>query len=255
MTPATFRPKLPRWAIRGRAGPAVRWCDSCEGRRDMTYTGDVTVGGPADTRELPGLTITKVSVGPMDNNAYLLRCTGTGELLLIDAANDPDTLLGLIGDTPLATIVTTHQHWDHWQALRAVQQATGAKTAAHPEDAGPLPVTPTDLVRHGDTISVGDAELSVIHLRGHTPGSVALCYDAGGALADQPQLFTGDSLFPGGPGNTEHDPKRFGQLMDDLEARGFAELPDGTWVYPGHGKDTTLGAERPHVPEWRARGW
>jgi glyoxylase-like metal-dependent hydrolase (beta-lactamase superfamily II) len=217
----------------------------------MTYTGEVSVGGPADTRELPGLTITKVSVGPMDNNAYLLRDPSTGELLLIDAANDADTLLGLIDGTPLATIVTTHQHFDHWQALQAVQQATGAKTVAHPEDAGPLPVTPTDLVRHGDKIGIGDAELSVIHLRGHTPGSIALLYDAGG----ESHLFTGDSLFPGGPGNTDHDPKRFGQLIDDLEERVFAELPDGTWVYPGHGKDTTLGAERPHVSEWRARGW
>jgi glyoxylase-like metal-dependent hydrolase (beta-lactamase superfamily II) len=218
----------------------------------MTYTGDVSVGGPADTRELPGLTITKVSVGPMDNNAYLLRCTSTGDLLLIDAANDGDTLLGLIGDTPLATIVTTHQHWDHWQALASVQEATGARTVAHPQDAGPLPVTPADLVRHGDKVSVGDCELSVIHLRGHTPGSIALTYDAGG---DQLHLFTGDSLFPGGPGNTEQDPQRFGQLLDDLEDRVFGPLPDATWVYPGHGKDTTLGAERPHVPEWRARGW
>jgi len=95
----------------------------------------------------------------------------------------------------------------------------------------------------------------VIHLRGHTPGSIALLYDAGGALASEPHLFTGDSLFPGGPGNTQGDPARFGQLMDDLEARVFGELPDGTWVYPGHGKDTTLGAERPHLTEWRARGW
>jgi glyoxylase-like metal-dependent hydrolase (beta-lactamase superfamily II) len=221
----------------------------------MTYTGDVSVGGPADTRELPGLTITKVSVGPMDNDAYLLRCTSTGEQLLIDAANDADTLLALIGDTPLTMIVTTHQHGDHWQALQAVQQATGAKTAAHPEDAGPLPVTPTDLVRHGDTISVGDAELSVIHLRGHTPGSIALCYDAAGQLAGEPHLFTGDSLFPGGPGNTQGDAKRFTQLMDDLEERVFAPLPDPTWVYPGHGGDTTLGTERPHLGEWRARGW
>jgi len=100
----------------------------------MTYTGNVSVGGPADTRELPGLSITKVSVGPMDNNAYLLRSTSTGELLLIDAANDADTLLGLVGGTPLATIVTTHQHWDHWAALQAVQKATGARTVAHPED-------------------------------------------------------------------------------------------------------------------------
>ena len=221
----------------------------------MTYTGDVSVGGPADTRELPGLSITKVSVGPMDNNAYLLRCASTGELLLIDAANDATTLLDLVGDTPLARIVTTHQHWDHWQALQEVQQATGAKTTAHPEDADPLPVTPTDLVRHGDKVSVGDCELSVIHLRGHTPGSIALLYDAGGQLASGPHLFTGDSLFPGGPGNTQGDPARFGQLMDDLEARVFGELPDGTWVYPGHGKDTTLGTERPHLAQWRARGW
>ncbi len=190
--------------------------------------------------------------GPWTTTPICCAAASTGELLLIDAANDADTLLGLIGDTPLARIVTTHQHFDHWQALQAVQQATGAKSTAHPEDAGPLPVTPTDLVRHGDTVSVGDCELSVIHLRGHTPGSIALCYDAGG---EQPHLFTGDSLFPGGPGNTEHDPERFGQLIGDLEDRVFGQLPDGTWVYPGHGKDTTLGAERPHVPEWRARGW
>jgi glyoxylase-like metal-dependent hydrolase (beta-lactamase superfamily II) len=221
----------------------------------MSYTGNVTVGGPAQSRELPGLTITKVAVGPMDNNAYLLRCTNTGELMLIDAANEPGTLLGLIGDTPLATIVTTHRHGDHWQALEEVAKATGAATVAHTDDAPALPVAPTRLVSHGDTIGVGDAQLSVIHLRGHTPGSIALSYDAGGALANQPHLFTGDSLFPGGPGNTDHDPARFNSLITDLENRIFAELPDGTWVYPGHGGDTTIGAERPHVPEWRARGW
>jgi glyoxylase-like metal-dependent hydrolase (beta-lactamase superfamily II) len=221
----------------------------------MVYTGNVSVGGPADTRQLPGLEITKVAVGPMDNNAYLLRSTETGELALIDAANDADTLLALIGDRPLATIITTHQHWDHWAALQQVQRATGAATVAHPDDAGGLPIPVTSPARHGDTVAVGDAVLSVIHLRGHTPGSIALCYDAGGALADQPHLFTGDSLFPGGPGNTEQDPRRFQQLMDDLEERVFGELPDGTWIYPGHGKDTTLGTERPHVPEWRARGW
>src|ERR1700741_3992937 len=157
----------------------------------MSYTGDVSVGGPADTRELPGLTVTKVAVGPMDNNAYLLRCPSTGELLLIDAANEADTLLGLIGDILLTRIVTTHQHWDHWQALQAVHRATGAKTAAHPDDADGLPITVSERVRHGDTVNVGDAQLSVIHLRGHPPGSIALCYDAGGQLADEPHLFTG----------------------------------------------------------------
>ena len=119
----------------------------------------------------------------------------------------------------------------------------------------PLQLPPTGTFSHADTIQVRDAQLSVIHLRGHTPGSIALSYDAGGTLADQPHLFTGDSLFPGGPGNTEHDAQRFNSLITDLEIRIFAELPDGTWVYPGHGGDTTIGTERPHVPEWRARGW
>jgi len=221
----------------------------------MSYTGKVTVGGGADTRELPGLTITKVAVGPMDNNAYLLRCTQTGELALIDAANEAETLLSLLGDAPLATVITTHRHWDHHAALPAVQQATGAATVAHADDASGLPIPVTRPVRHGDTIPVGNSTLSVIHLRGHTPGSIALLYDGDGELAEQPHLFTGDSLFPGGPGNTEKDPARFNSLMTDLEERVFAELPDGTWVYPGHGADTTLGNERPHLQEWRARGW
>ena len=221
----------------------------------MTYTGNVSVGGPAQTREVPGLTITKVAVGPMNNNAYLLRCASTGELALIDAANEPETLLDLLGGAPLGTIITTHRHPDHTEALAAVAKATGADTVAHVEDAPALPIAPTLMVSHGDTISVGNASLSVIHLRGHTPGSIALCYDADGALADTPHLFTGDSLFPGGPGNTVHDPERFHALITDLEERVFAVLPDGTWVYPGHGGDTTLGAERPHLAEWRARGW
>jgi glyoxylase-like metal-dependent hydrolase (beta-lactamase superfamily II) len=221
----------------------------------MSYTGNVSVGGPPDTRKLDGLEITKVAVGPMDNNAYLLRDAATGQLALIDAASEAGTLLALIGDVPLATIITTHQHRDHWMALAEVQGATGAQTAAHPEDAAALPVPVTRPLRHGDTITVGESVLTVIHLRGHTPGSIALCYDGNGALAGRPHLFTGDSLFPGGPGNTGQDPQRFSQLMSDLEERVFGQLPDGTWVYPGHGQDTTLGAERPHLPEWRARGW
>jgi len=220
----------------------------------VTYTGNVSVGGPSESREIPGLSVTKLAVGPMDNNAYLLRCLATGEALLVDAAAEADRVLEMIGGTHVTRIVTTHRHADHWQALADVQAATGAAVVAHPDDADGLPVEVTELVQHGGTVRVGDAEFSVIHLRGHTPGSIALSYDAAGQLADGPHLFTGDSLFPGGPGRTT-SPADFSSLMDDLEERVFATLPDGTWVYPGHGKDTTLAAERPHTAEWRARGW
>ncbi|MEV0587678.1 MBL fold metallo-hydrolase [Nonomuraea sp. NPDC050310] len=213
----------------------------------MTYTGDVQVGGPADVRELPGLTISKLAVGPWENNAYLLRCTASGEQLLIDAANEADRLLALLGDQPLATIVTTHQHGDHWQALEQVAKVTGARTVAHPLDAPVLPVQPDVLVEHGDTVKVGEVVLEVIHLRGHTPGSIALHHDG--------HLFTGDSLFPGGVGNTNKDPDRFTQLYTDVVERLFDRLPDDTWFYPGHGKDSTLGTERPNLPEWQSRGW
>jgi glyoxylase-like metal-dependent hydrolase (beta-lactamase superfamily II) len=219
----------------------------------VTYTGDVKVGGPAQERELPRLSISKLAVGPMDNNAYLLRCAATGEGLLIDAANEGGRLIDLVGDAlPLARVVTTHQHADHWQALAEVVAKTGARTVAHPLDARPLPVPVDEEVSHGGEIAVGRCTLRVIHLRGHTPGSIALVYDDPDG---HPHLFTGDSLFPGGPGNTGGNAANFGSLMDDLESRIFGTLPDETWVYPGHGSDTTLGTERPSIPEWRARGW
>ena len=219
----------------------------------MSYTGDVQVGGPADVRELPGLTITKLAVSDMANNAYLLRSTATGEALLVDAAADPRALLALIGDGDLRTIVTTHGHWDHHRALPDVVAATGAQTVAHPADAADLPVPVDRQVEHGDTVQVGDQTLEVVHLRGHTQGSIALVWR--GPEGAGTHVFTGDSLFPGGVGNTQKDPKRFASLIDDVEQRLFGNLPDDTWVYPGHGKDTTLGAERPHLGEWRSRGW
>jgi glyoxylase-like metal-dependent hydrolase (beta-lactamase superfamily II) len=217
----------------------------------VTYTGDVHPGGPPDVRGLDQLAITKVSVGPMDNNAYLLQCRSTGERLLVDAANEADTLLGLIGEERLARIVTTHRHGDHWQALDAVVQATGARTAAGRDDAEAIPVRTDDQLNDGDTVSVGEVDLQVITLVGHTPGSVALLYEDPGG---HPHLFTGDSLFPGGVGKTS-GPDTFGTLIEDVERKLFDRLPDATWFYPGHGKDSTLGAERPHLAEWRARGW
>jgi glyoxylase-like metal-dependent hydrolase (beta-lactamase superfamily II) len=219
---------------------------------DTTYTGDVEPGGPADVRELPGLTISKLAVSEMANNAYLLRCTATGEALLVDAAAEPEALRALIGDADLRTVVTTHGHWDHHRALPEVVAATGATTVAGTADAADLPVPVQRTVEHGDTVTVGEQTLEVAHLRGHTPGSIALIWrgpdDAG------VHVFTGDSLFPGGPGRTTN-PTDFTSLMDDLEERIFGRLDDDTWFYPGHGKDSTLGAERPNIPEWRARGW
>jgi len=215
------------------------------------YTGQVRVGGPADIRRLPGLEISKVAVGPMDNNAYVLRCAQTGDVLLIDAADEANRLLEVIPDDALRTVVTTHQHADHWQALSAVVGATGARTIAHPLDAEPLPVRPDRLVVEGDTVEVGKVALSIIHLRGHTPGSIALRYDD---PAGSTHLFTGDSLFPGGVGNTGGT-EAFGTLIRDVETKLFEPMPDDTWVYPGHGADTTLGTERPHIAEWRTRGW
>jgi glyoxylase-like metal-dependent hydrolase (beta-lactamase superfamily II) len=219
----------------------------------QTYTGDVEAGGPADTRELPGLTITKLAVSEMANNAYLLTSTATGEALLVDAAADAPALLAMIGGADVRTVVTTHGHWDHHRALPEVVAATGARTVAHPADAADLPVPVTDPVQHGDTVGVGDQVLEVVHLRGHTPGSIALVWR--GPEGAGTHVFTGDSLFPGGVGNTQKDAARFTSLIDDVETRLFGTLPDDTWVYPGHGADTTIGAERPHLAEWRARGW
>lgn len=223
----------------------------------MAYTGKVTIGGPSDVRELDALVIRKASVSDMDNNIYLLTCRGDGTQLLIDAADDPARIDALIqeGTGRLDALVTTHQHWDHVRALPDVVRRYAARgdlaTAAGDQDADALPVRPDRQLAQDDTIEVGDCTLTAIRLRGHTPGSVALLYQDPGGSA---HLFTGDSLFPGGPGKTS-SPADFATLMDDLEQRVFGVLPDDTWVYPGHGADTTLGAERPHVSQWRARGW
>jgi glyoxylase-like metal-dependent hydrolase (beta-lactamase superfamily II) len=217
------------------------------------YTGRVSVGGPMDVRRPPGLTIAKLAVGPMSNNAYLLRCTNTDEGLLLDAAAEPERVreLARFEGPPVSAILTTHHHADHWQALAEIVEFADAATYAGDEDADELPVAVDERLHHGDEITVGDLTLQVIHLRGHTPGSVAVLYrDPEGV----PHLFTGDSLFPGGVGKTTSS-ENFRSLIDDVEQRVFAVLPDETWFYPGHGNDSTLGAERPHLQEWRARGW
>lgn len=221
----------------------------------MTYSGEVKPEGPADVRELDAVVIRKTSVSSMDNNAYLLTDRATGAQLLVDAADNPARLLAYVtegsADGRLDVVVTTHQHWDHHRALGAVVAAKQPRTFAGAADASALPVPPDVRLADGDTVAFGDSQLRAIHLVGHTPGSIALLYED---PHGHPHLFTGDSLFPGGPGRTT-DPKDFTSLMDDLEAKVFGQLPDDTWVYPGHGNDTTLGAERPNLGEWRARGW
>ena len=221
---------------------------------DDNYTGHVEPRTAA-LRTLPGASIVKVSVGAMDNNTYLVTCSQTGETLLIDAANDADILLELIERyaPKLSLIVTSHQHGDHWQALSAVAKATGAPTAAHQLDAGPLPVKPDRLLADGDTVKIGELSFDVIHLRGHTPGSVALAL-SGPAAGDAVHLFTGDCLFPGGVGKTWKSGD-FTQLLTDVTSRVFDIYPDSTVIYPGHGDDKMLGTERPHLAEWHARGW
>ncbi|WKG01150.1 MBL fold metallo-hydrolase [Mycolicibacterium sp. HK-90] len=220
---------------------------------DDTYTGHVEPRTAA-RRRLPGASIIKVSVGPMDNNAYLVTCNSTGQTLLIDAANDAEVLLDVIKQhaPELALIVTSHQHFDHWQALASVAEVTGAPTAAHELDAEPLPVTPDRILVDGDTVRIGELTFDVIHLQGHTEGSVALALK--GADGEVTHLFTGDCLFPGGVGKT-WQPGDFERLLGDVSAKVFDVYDDSTVVYPGHGDDTTLGAERPHLGEWRQRGW
>ncbi|MGW5339186.1 MBL fold metallo-hydrolase [Rhodococcus pyridinivorans] len=219
-----------------------------------TYTGDVTPGGPAQRRRIPGASIVKLAVGEMNNNTYLVTDDATGKSVFIDAANEPDRLVQFLRDNApdLELIVTTHQHWDHWQGLERVAAETGVPTAAHQLDADPLPVTPDRILAEGDTVQIGELNLEVIHLSGHTPGSVALVLTERGT--GRTHIFTGDSLFPGGLGRTTK-PEEFNSLYRDVTTKIFDRFDDETIFYPGHGKDSTLGAERPHLGEWRERGW
>ena len=208
-------------------------------------------------RRWAGLTVTTLVVDPkMANNCYLLRCEATGTQVLIDAAAEAPELLALVGDAGLATVITTHQHWDHHRALAEVVAATGADVVAGAPDADDITeqtgVAVTRRLEHGDTVEVGDATLLVLAIAGHTPGSIALRYDEPGG---PPHLFTGDSLFPGGVGATFGDDVAFAQLVDEVGTKIFGTLPDETLFYPGHGDAGRLGDERPHLEEWRDRGW
>ncbi|GAB3055056.1 MBL fold metallo-hydrolase [Sediminivirga luteola] len=252
---------------------------------DNPGTGDV------QARRFGEVAVRTVAVSEMENNVYLLTGTATGQRVLIDAADEPEAIAALVAasaddiadpagtadpvGTPeaddvadargagrgdgLHAVITTHRHWDHHRALAAVLRQLGGEAGvmniAGVDDADAIEEetgTTVDVrAEHGDVLEFDGFELSVIALRGHTPGSIALLLRQDG---EPPVLFTGDSLFPGGPGKT-WSAEDFTSLMDDLQERVFGVLPDETLVFPGHGAPTTLGAERPHLGEWRARGW
>ncbi|WP_297188258.1 MBL fold metallo-hydrolase [uncultured Corynebacterium sp.] len=196
------------------------------------------------------LSLHHISVSSMDNNCYLLVEGSHG--LLIDAAADAPALLDLASSAGciITAVLTTHRHHDHVGALEEVLRETGATHYASALDAPALPCPVDVTLNHGDTLEFEGHSFPVIVLRGHTPGGASIFAEIDG----QPHLFVGDSLFPGGVGKT-NSPDEFTQLLGDVTERLFEQYPDETIVHPGHGKPTTLGNERPHLSEWRDRGW
>jgi glyoxylase-like metal-dependent hydrolase (beta-lactamase superfamily II) len=191
--------------------------------------------------------ITKLVVGPMDNNVFVVRCRQTGEAVLLDAANEHEKLLELCERLNVRKVLETHGHWDHIQAVPAVRDA-GYEVGVTAADAAMLPAY--DFVIEDDSvIDVGRLRLHTIHTPGHTPGS--MCFQIEGS----PVLLAGDTLFPGGPGNTSFEGGDFDTIIRSIDERLFSKLPESTIVMPGHGDDTTIGDERPHLQEWVDRRW
>jgi glyoxylase-like metal-dependent hydrolase (beta-lactamase superfamily II) len=188
----------------------------------------------------------KVEVGRMGNNCYVLIDPASSEALIIDAAWEPDRILKEVDGLKVQRILTTHGHHDHHDALDPVRQALKVPGGIGTADADMLKTAPDFTIKEGDTFRFGSHELRALHTPGHTPGST--CFLMG------KHLFTGDTLFPGGPGNTKGDPQRFAEIIESVRSRLFT-LPEDTAVYPGHGADTTIGTEKPHLQEWIERGW
>ena len=189
----------------------------------------------------------RLVVGPVDNNVYIVRCRSTGESLLIDAANEHDKLLELCSALDVRQVVETHGHWDHIQAVEAVRDA-GIDVAVTSADAGMLP-SYDQLLEDRSVLEIGRLRIGTIATPGHTPGS--MCFTVEGT----PLLFTGDTLFPGGPGNTSFENADFTTIIRSIEDRLFAAFSSETMVLPGHGAGTTIGAETPHLGDWIERGW
>ena len=196
--------------------------------------------------EDPRVQITRVVVGPMANNVFVVRCAETGESVMVDAADEPEVLLPLCEELGVGDVLTTHGHRDHIQAVPAVRRA-GHRVGVAQADAEMLPAYDFEIA-DDDVIEVGRLRLRALHTPGHTPGST--CFKIEGS----PVLLAGDTLFPGGPGNTRGNRTNFATIIRSIQQRLFT-LPDDTLVLPGHGADTTIGTERPHLQEWIDRGW
>jgi glyoxylase-like metal-dependent hydrolase (beta-lactamase superfamily II) len=208
-------------------------------------------GAPPATVIDGGLLVRRRSVSEMDNNVYVLACVRTRQALVVDAADDGAAIRAMLTDVEPLAIVQTHGHWDHVRAWSELAQDPGLEVWGHVGDLALYPHTPDRLLQDGQVLQVGDVRLEVLHIPGHTEGSLLLlAHGAGRAW-----LITGDTLFPGGPGSTQGDLARHAGLMDALEQRVFARLDDTTVVLPGHGDTTTLGEERGSIAAWRARGW
>ena len=193
--------------------------------------------------------ITKLVVGPVDNNVFVVRCRRTGDAVMLDAANEHEKLLELCRRLNVRTVLETHGHWDHIQAVPAVRDA-GYEVGVTAEDAGMLAEAGYDFLLEDDSVvGVGDLRLHTIHTPGHTPGS--MCF----LIEGSPVLLSGDTLFPGGPGATRFPGGDFPSIIRSVDDRLFSKLAPETIVMPGHGDDTTIADERPHLQEWIDRGW
>ena len=199
---------------------------------DIVYEGD-------------GFTVSRIVVGQLDNNAYLIEDVATSDTLIVDAADEANRILDFVGDRAVVGVFTTHGHWDHHQAIPEVTHALDVPFMLHPLDAG-IAAKRIDVETVSGAMTIGSTEATVLHTPGHTPGSVCLALEG--------VVLTGDTLFPGGPGATRFDHSSFTTIIDSLEARLFV-LPDETVVLPGHGDSTTIGTERPQLASWIERGW
>lgn len=211
----------------------------------------VVPGGPFLERRDGPLVVRKRAVSEMDNDVYVVADVRTRAALVVDAADDAPAIRAMLGDLRPTAVVQTHGHWDHVRAWADLRAAPGLPVWGHAGDVGLYPAPPDRLLEDGELLPVGDLVVEVLHVPGHTEGSLLFAVDG----ATTTWLFTGDSLFPGGPGATGGDPDWFARLMDSLEDRVFARFDDATRVLPGHGDGTKIGAERPHLAAWRARGW